>query len=358
MIFHPDIPNDNGFLTSLEQMKNLFIKKGCRRRFNGNTVDELRVWQAESRVILRQLFGFDTFEPCENKLFELERTQLSDHTRVKYVLQTEEKVYVPLFCLIPADIKPGEKRPVVICPNGHFARAKESVAGIREEENVPEDIAEFNLMYGEDFVKLGYIAFCPDARGFGERAEKARHADGEWRCTCTNLNRMGIPLGRSALGMCVWDLVKLTDYITTRDDCDSSRIGCAGLSGGGMQSIYLAAVDERIKCVCTSGYFYGAFESLLIMNENCDCNYVPGMWKNFDMGDIASMIAPRPLIIETGNTDSLNGESGVDNITPQIEIARRVYEISGVKEYPVHSVFNGGHLWSGKDVYPFFNRYL
>jgi len=358
MINHPDIPNDNGFLTSLEQMKDLFVKQGCKQRFAGSTPGELQKWQSESREILKNLFGFNTFEPCDNKLFELERTNLSDHIRIKYVLQTEEKVYVPLFVLIPADLKPGEKRPAVICPNGHFARAKESVAGIREEVDVIKDIEEFNLMYGEDFVKMGYIAFCPDARGFGERAEKAKQADGEWKCTCTNLNRMGIPLGRSALGMCIWDLHKLTDYIMTRDDCDTTRIGCAGLSGGGMQSMYLAAVDERIKCVCTSGYFYGTLESLLIMNHNCDCNYVPGMWKYFDMGDIAAMIAPRPLIIETGDKDTLNGESNIENITPQVNIARRAYEICGCENLPPHSIFDGGHAWSGRDVYPFFRKYL
>ena len=358
MIFHPDVPNDNGFLTSLNQLKDLFTRHGCRQRLKGNTPEELQAWQAESRVILRNVFGFDTFEPCDNKVIELDRTELPDHTRIKYVLQTEEKVYVPFFVLIPADLKAGEKRPAVICPNGHFARAKESVAAVREEENVLKDIDEFNLAYGEDFVKMGCIAFCPDARGFGERAERARQPEGEWKCTCTHLNRMGIPLGRSALGMCIWDLVKLTDYITTRDDCDASNIGCGGLSGGGMQSMYLAAVDERIKCVCTSGYFYGALESLLTMNENCDCNYVPNMWKYFDMGDIAAMIAPRPLIIETGEKDPLNGESGINNITPQLEIAQKAYSVTGCDDKIIHVVFDAGHAWGGHETYPFFERYL
>jgi len=358
MISRADIPNDNGFLTSLEQMKDLFIKHGCKQRFTGTTADELRARQAESREVLKRLLGFETFTPCENKLFEIEKTELPEYTRIKNVLQTEKKVYVPFFTLIPADLKPGDKRPVVICPNGHFKRAKESVAGVREEEDVVQDIAEHNLMYGEDFVKQGYIVFCPDARGFGERAEKARQAPGEWKCTCTHLNRMGIPLGRSALGMSIWDLVKLIDCITTRDDCDSGRIGCAGLSGGGMQSLYLAAVDERIKCVCTSGYFYGALESLLIMNENCDCSYVPDLWKHFDMGDIAALIAPRALIIETGDKDELNGESGLDNITPQVNITRNAYNTYGCNDKLVHTVFDGGHLWNGTDVYPFFSQFL
>jgi dienelactone hydrolase len=169
---------------------------------------------------------------------------------------------------------------------------------------------------------------------------------------------MGIPLGRNALGMSIWDLVKLTDYITTRDDCDVKRIGCAGLSGGGMQSLYLAAIDERILCTCTSGYFYGVLESHLVMNENCDCNYVPDLWKHFDMGDIAAMIAPRALIIETGDKDSLNGESGLDNIVPQLQIARKAYEISGFENNIAHSVFDGEHAWCGRDVYPFFRKFI
>jgi len=125
-----------------------------------------------------------------------------------------------------------------------------------------------------------------------------------------------------------------------------------------MQSLYLAAIDERIKCICSSGYFYGFMEAHLLMNDNCDCNYVPDLWKHFDIGDIAAMLAPRPLIIETGDKDTLNGESGLDNITPQVALTRRAYEILGCNDNLVHSVFDGGHAWSGVDIYPFFERFL
>jgi hypothetical protein len=157
--------------------------------------------------------------------------------------------------------------------------------------------------------------------------------------------------------MSVWDLVKLADYIQTRPDCDPSRIGCAGLSGGGLQTLYLAAIDTRIVCGCTSGYFYGAKESLLQL-ICCDCNYVPGLWKYFDMGDIAAMIAPRPFIIETGLRDELNGASGIENIYPQVGIAQKAYDASGYSDRLAHSVFDVGHKWVGTDTYPFFNGYM
>jgi Dienelactone hydrolase and related enzymes len=357
MIKNANIPNDNGFLTSLDQLKALFAE-GCRQRFTGKTTDELVKWQTESRELFRNILGFKTFKPCDNKLFELETEVLEDYTRIKYVLQTEELVYVPFYALIPADIKPGEKRPAMICPQGHFTRAKESVAAVRHEAGVNDDIEKFNLNYGEDFAKMGYIAFCPDARGFGERCEKYGQPDGRWKCTCQQLNRMGIPLGRCAIGMSVWDLTKLCDYICTRPDCDTDRIGCAGLSGGGLQTLYFTAVDERIKCACTSGYFYGAMESLLEMNGNCDCNYVPNLWTNFDMGDIGALIAPRALIIESGLRDDLNGKSGIENVKSQYVITKKAYDIYGAEDKLARTQFDGEHLWCGKDVYPFFEKNL
>jgi len=357
MIIHNEISNDNGFLTSLEQLKDLF-SKGCRQRFDGTTYNDLIGWQSESRKLFKDILGFGTFEDCDNKLYEISVEEFSEYTRIKYVLQTEEKVYMPFFALIPSGMKPDERRPSVICPQGHFKRAKESVAAVRHEEGVTEDMEVYHTHYGEDFVKMGSIVFCPDARGFGERSEKAGQGEGKWQCTCTNLNRMAIPLGRCAIGMSVWDLFKLCDYIQTRPDCDPDRIGCAGLSGGGLQTLFFAAIDTRIRCACTSGYFYGAMESLLEMNENCDCNYVPNLWRYFDMGDIASLIAPRALIIETGAQDDLNGKSGIDNVMSQFDITKRIYKLSGFEEKLVHTVFDAGHKWNGADVYPFFQKYL
>jgi len=153
-------------------------------------------------------------------------------------------------------------------------------------------------------------------------------------------------------------LVKLCDYIQTRPDCDPDRIGCAGLSGGGLQTLFFAAADTRIKCACTSGYFYGSMESLLEGNNNCDCNYIPDLWRNFDMGDIAAMIAPRAFIIETGLHDPLNGRSGMKNVTDQIEIAKKAYKSLGHEELPAHATIDAGHKWSGEAVYPFFLKNL
>jgi hypothetical protein len=358
MVNHPNIPQDNGFLTSLHQLEGLFNKEGCKSRFTGSTLADLTAWQQEKRAILHNLLGFDTFADCGNKVYELESEDCGTYTRTKYVLQTEEFVHMPFLMLKPKDAKAGEPLPAILCPNGHFKNFKESVAAVRTAPNVLIDMEEFHTHHGEDFVNMGYMAFCPDARGYGERAERAVQREGAWKCSCTYLNRMGIPLGRSTLGMNIWDLIKLTDYVCGREDVDASRIGAAGLSGGGFQSMFLAAADERIKCICTSGYFYGALLSLLHMNQNCDCNYVPNLWRHFDHGDIAALIAPRALIIETGIQDTLNGAPALENITPQLAITQQAYAAANAPENIRHVSFDVGHKWVGTETYPFFEKHL
>lgn len=350
----------NGCYSSLEQMKLLYDKRGRQSKFSGSsssTKEDFADWQSEKRELFKKLLGFDTFEQCANELIELSRVQCDGYTRTKYLLQTEEKIYVPFYALVPDNRKPGEKLPVVICPQGHFVGMKEFVAGIRDDKKVSDSIDEFNGNYGEAFCKRGYITFCPDARGFGERIEVAAlHSD--WKCTCANVNRMAIPLGRCAIGMSVWDLVKLYDYICTRDDCDASRIGCAGLSGGGLQTLYFAAVDTRIKCAASSGYFYGVKDALLDLNSNCDCNYVPHLWEHFDMCDIASLIAPRAFIAEAGTKDNLNGTRGIINVEEQINLTRQNYKFYAAEDKVQLSVFDMGHMWKGDDIYPFFEKNL
>ena len=79
--------------------------------------------------------------------------------------------------------------------------------------------------------------------------------------------------------------MRLIDYRYTRQDCDSGKLGCCGLSGGGLQTIWLAALEDRVKYSAVSGYFYGYLDSLLKMPQNCSCNFVPNLWKHVDMGD-------------------------------------------------------------------------
>ena len=144
------------------------------------------------------------------------------------------------------------------------------------------------------------------------------------RSSCKELANMAIGLGFSLMGLLVWDSMRLVDYIKTRKDIPDSSLIALGFSGGGMQALYSSALDNRIDKTIISGYFYGFEDSLLELNSNCQCNYVPGVFSAFDMGDIASLIAPRPLAIQAAKGDHLEGKRGMENVMEQMEIVNRV----------------------------------
>ena len=128
------------------------------------------------------------------------------------------------------------------------------------------------------------------------------------------------------------------------------------MSGGGQQTVWFAALDDRVKAAITSGYFYGFRESLLELPQNCACNFVPHLFQTADMGELGALIAPRHFFVESGEKDPLSGRSGVENVKGQLAVAGRAYELFRARDRLVHSVHPGGHQWVGKGMREFLQR--
>jgi dienelactone hydrolase len=319
------------------------------------TRGELIKWQKKFRNKLADLLGCARMESCalRPRITGVER--FDGYSRQRVIIQTEPGISMPFFVLIPSDL-PGPF-PAIIAPHGHCGGGKRAVVGEMTPEWMPKIIKDYDYDYGVQFAREGFIAFCPDARGAGERREEPlRSGPDSVETSCYALNSAAMSQGLSLAGMWAWDLSRLVDYVETRRDCIKGQIGCAGLSGGGLQTLYVSALDERIKCAVISGYFYGAKESLLLMS-NCACNYVPGLWNYADMGDIGALIAPRPLLIETGDKDSLNGRSGLKNVKSQVAITRRAYKLLGANSQLANAICKGEHRWYRTGI-PWMKRWL
>jgi len=91
---------------------------------------------------------------------------------------------------------------------------------------------------------------------------------------------------------------------------------------------------------------------------NCSCNYVPRLYEYADMGEIGALIAPRPLLVETGTGDPLNGASGLRNVRSQMRIVRRAYRLLGAQKALKHDVFEADHRWHGIEAIPWMRRWL
>ncbi len=339
----------------LPYMKSRYDRVSGALRFNATTHAEYRIWRRRLVAKLKHLTGYNTMRRAPLRPKITETREFEGYLRQRVVIQTEPGIWMPFYVLLPQS-SPGPW-PAVLAPHGHCSGGKLAVAGCRENKDLDNTINRHNYDYGVQFARAGMIAFCPDARGFGERQE-ALAKKNILNSSCQWINNMAFPLGQTVAGMWAWDLHRLLDYIETRSDCIPGKVGCAGLSGGGLQTLWASAFDTRIRCAVISGYFYGYKESLLEMHGNCSCNYVPHLYEYADMGDIGALIAPRPLLIETGTRDGLNGASGLKNVETQIRITRRAYRLLGVEENLVWDVFEGEHRWNGVQAIPWLLKHL
>ena len=341
------------YYDSLDGMKKKYDRLARKKAFSGATKEEWQEWKADLKKELWSLLGMDLMETCPLLPCCEERITLEDGiVREKVILQVEPEVWMPVYILIPPS-EGKEKLSCFLAPHGHQGAGKYTVAGCGEIPAVADAIEKFHYDYGLQLAKLGVVALCPDARGFGERRDLAFQKDEEdcfMRGTCFHQAHMAEPLGLTVAGMCAWDLMRLIDYVQERGEWKMEDLGCLGFSGGGLQTLWLTALDDRIRRALISGYMYGARDALLELNGNCSCNYVPGLWRLADLGDIASLIAPRPLVIQSGICDHLNGARGIVNADEQVDIIRAAYRLNGAEENLLHRHYEGGHQFHGEDL--------
>ncbi len=330
-------------------LRRRFVRDGRGAAFAGGSGDEWLAWRDRSRERLADLLGISLLERCDPEPRVLERAQLAGGIfRTKMAILTEPGVWMPFYLLEPANPRRGADGRALcwIAPHGHQGAGKDSVAGVLGVPAADDAVRRFNYDYGLRLARMGYVVACPDARGWGERRDWKGHGDDEQlylRGTCANQAKMAEPLGLSVAGLNTWDLMRLVDYLGARGDICMDELGCFGFSGGGEQTLYLAALDPRVKKAFISGYLYGYADALLHLNGNCACNYAPGLWRLFDMGDIASLIAPCPLLVQSCEEDHLNGTRGLANVEEQLDIVGAAYDLLGRGENLAHEVCPGGH---------------
>lgn len=343
------------YYDSRKQFHKHFSVNSRRLGLSATTPAAARSWARRARTKLIEILGISHMEPAKPKARMTHRVDCVDYIREHWLIQTQPDVTMPFYML--AGKNATGRLPAVICPHGHGGGGKAAVAGVHANAEVTAAIARYNYTYGVQFALAGFRVFCPDARGFGERQEK-EVLNNPMGSSCHMLQLMGAGLGIPVAGMWVFDLMRLADYALSRRDVLPDRLGCAGLSGGGLQTLFFSAADPRVSCAVVSGYFYGVRDSLLEMPGNCDCNVVPHLWENFDMGDLGAMIAPRPFMIETGDQDPLNGASGMKNVCSQVKIASKAYKLLKAGDRLAHSVFSGQHRWDGRESIPWMQRWL
>ncbi len=187
--------------------------------------------------------------------------------------------------------------------------------------------------YAQTLAEKGIATLCIDAWLFGERrgrTESAQFKDMLWH-------------GQVLWGMMVFDSLRAMDYLCSRPDIDSTRIGTIGLSMGSTMAWWLAALDPRIK-VCVDICCLTDFQAL-IETRGLDGHgiyyYVPSLLKRFTTAEINALIAPRPHLSLAGNYDPLTPLAGLERIDGELKKIYAGLECSDAWEL---KRFNVGHF--------------
>lgn len=346
------------YYTSLEHLCHLYDSSKREYAFSSSSIKEFEEWKVKTRKRLWEITGMDLCEKSDLLPVKVSSVEEEGYIREYWKIQTEPEIIMPFYLLKPLSNANGA---AMIVAHGHGGGKECTIADMENPGVLAHKDWFTDNVFAKQLVKEGYIVACSDARGAGERREFPEQGDSatEWSSNShRELLQVGIGFGQAPIGWFTWDLMRLVDFLEVQPNVNKQRIGCAGMSGGGQQTLWLAALDDRIKAAITSGYFYGMKESLVKLPQNCACNFIPFIWKTADMGDIGALIAPRAFLVESGEHDPLSGAPGLGNVYPQVEITKKAFRLFGAENKLLHSIHSGGHQWNGKDVIPFLKKWL
>jgi len=190
-----------------------------------------------------------------------------------------------------------------------------------------------NPPYAEFLTSLGYNALCFDAWIFGERSGRNEL---DW---CKDM----LWHGRVPWGMMVYDSLKAVDYLHTRPDVDTQRLGTVGMSMGSSTAQWVGALDPRLKVVvdiCCLTDWHTLVEVGGLKGHGI-YYYVPDLLNHFTTSQMNAMIAPRAHLSLAGNQDALTPVAGLEKIDKQL---REVYAAAGRADHWKLLRYDGGHL--------------
>jgi dienelactone hydrolase len=148
--------------------------------------------------------------------------------------------------------------------------------------------------------------------------------------------------------------MRTLDFIATRPDLDAARSGCMGISGGGTATLFAAALEPRLKVAMVSGYL-NTFRDSIGSLAHCVDNYVPGILNWAEMHDVAGLIAPRPLFVESGEQDRI---FPVQASVESFRAVREIYKVFGAEDRVEQEVFPDEHTFWGRRGIGFLVRQL
>jgi dienelactone hydrolase len=233
----------------------------------------------------------------------------------KVIFESQPKHYVTALLFLPIHKEHNPPYPGVLVPCGHSSNGK---------------AYESYQSVGALLALNGMAALVFDPIDQGERGQLISELP---RLSGTKAHTMlgvgSILLGRNTARFEIWDGMRAIDYLQSRPEVDPDRIGCTGNSGGGTQTSYLMALDDRIVAAAPSCYIT-SFERLLdtIGPQDAEQNIYGQLAFGMDHADYLMMRAPMPILICAATKDFFDIKGTWDSF----RYAKRLYSRLGFAE--------------------------
>ncbi|HWD91734.1 MAG TPA: dienelactone hydrolase family protein [Verrucomicrobiae bacterium] len=242
--------------------------------------------------------------------------------------------------LVPKDLKPGERRPVVVCQHGLEGRSEDTIKG--------------DSKYYHDFAarlcEMGFVTFAPQNPYIFED-------------TFRTLQRKANPLGKSLFSIIVPQHQQITDWLKTQPFVDPNRIAFYGLSYGGKSAVRLPALVTNYCLSICSGDFNDWIWKCATTDSSYSYVWSPeyemyefNMGNTFNYSDVTALIAPRPFMVERGHFDQVAPD---DRVAYEFANVRFLYEARlGLHDQCTLEWFTGPHTIHGKGTFDFLREHL
>ena len=309
------------------------------------TIDEQVSVKAEHRKSLGQVLGELPIPsiPANPKARLLEDNDLWASYEITLDVYAPD-VFAWGILLVPKGIKPGEKRPVVVCQHGL--------------EGVPEDVITkdtttnaygYYKSFAAKLAEKGYVTFAP--HNYYRGGDKFRV-----------LQRMANPIGLTLFSGIVGQHRRIVEWLGQQSFVDASRIGFYGLSYGGKTAMRVPALVEGYALsICSAD-----FNEWIVKNSTINYpisylftgEYDMPEWDlghTFSYAEMAGLIAPRPFMVERGLYDGVSIDEWVDFEYAKV---RRHFVELGISDKTTIEHFNGPHTINGVGTFQFLDRFL
>jgi cephalosporin-C deacetylase-like acetyl esterase len=306
---------------------------------------DAEAWQTSVKP-LRQKFYDEILGRFDQSLLPASPRTRQIYDEPKYagyevVLDVFPDVFAYGVLLVPKDIQPGERRPVVVCQHGLEGR--------------PQDLTEPGSdhkayhRYAGRLAEMGYITYSPQNPYIGKDRFRS-------------LVRKANPLGKSLWSFIVPQHQQTVNWLASLPVVDPQRIAFYGLSYGGKTAMRVpAVVDGYCLSICSGDFNEWIWKCTSVdwpRSYMATGEYEMPEWNlgnTFNYAEMAGLIAPRPFMVERGHRDGVAPDEWVAYEYAKV---RLLYADLKIPERTEIEFFDGPHTINGVGTFNFLGKHL